>query len=77
VAFAGQAGVDGAAGTLAGSKCDGKMREPETSVTSSLASAESREEDKMVLEKRDNGERREALQYAVYTLREACNGVSL
>ena len=71
VYFAGQAGVDGvdeAAGTSTVSKCNGKMRGPRTSMMSSLASSESREEEKMVLEKRDNGERRAASQYGVYTL---------
>jgi len=75
VVFAGQAGVGGAVGTLAVSKRNGKMRESETSVTSLLASVESCEEEKMVLEKRDNGEHCAALQYEVYKLRETCYGL--
>ena len=43
------------------------MRELEISVMLSLASSEGCGGENAVLEKRDNGERREASQYAVYT----------
>src|ERR1700733_12299951 len=50
------------------------MPKPETSVTSSLASVESCEEEEMVLKKRDNGEHCAASQYAVYKPCETCHG---